>query len=175
MNSFNNASTVSHQLAAAVVARNLQQQQQASLSSNNFTNNSLLPFQTRISASKPSSVGSLPSSPSPPPTQITSPSTVPAFPITPQSFLENHCTENLSFLSAQQKLSTVPIQSPSGISPSTSKGDSANGQVDSNAAATAANVAAAAFSPSIPAFLQHIIHGKSFSENYIYKQKRTFR
>ena len=166
MSSFNNATNYSHQLAAAaVVARNIQQQQQAKLSPNNFKSNSLLPFQSQVSASKPNSVGSLPSSPSPPPTQILPPSTVPAFPITPQSFLGNHCNDNLSLLSAQQKLSTIPLQSSSAdiINPPTSIVEQTNGPVDSDGAATAASMAAAAaFSPGIPAFLQHIIHGKSF-------------
>ena len=172
MSSFNNATNYSHQLAAAaVVARNLQQQQQVKLSPNNFKGHSLLPFQSPISSSKPNSVGSLPSSPSPPPTQIVPPTTMPAFPITPQSFLGSHCSDNLSLLSAQQKLSSIPPQSSSSdiINPSTSIGDHPNGQVDSDGAATAASMAAAAaFSPGIPAFLQHIIHGKSF---FVFKFK----
>ena len=164
MSSFNNATNVSHLAAAAVVARNLQQQQQATFSSNSFKSNSLLPFQTRTNSSKPNSVGSLPSSPSPPPTQITTPSAVPAFPINPQSFLENHCNDGLSLFSAQQKLSSIPLQSSSAINPSTSIGEVTNGQVESDGAATAASMAAATFSPGIPAFLQqYIFHGKFIS------------
>jgi len=155
MSSFNNATNVSHQIAAAVVARNLQQQQQqANIASNSFKSHSLLPFQNRI-GSKPNSVGSLPSSPSPP--QI--PPSAPALPITPQSLFENHCNDNLSLLTAQQKLSSPAFQ-PSVINTAASIGETTTGPVDPEGATTAANMAAAAFTPGIPAFLQHIIHGK---------------
>ena len=155
MSSFNNATNVSHQIAAAVVARNLQQQQQqATMSSSNFKGHSLLPFQNRI-CSKPNSVGSLPSSPSPP--QI--PPSTPALPVAQHSLFENHCSENLSLLTAQQKLSSPSFQSGH-MNPTSSMGESTTGPVEPEGAATAASMAAAAFTPGIPAFLQHIIHGK---------------
>lgn len=154
MSSFNNATNVSHQLAAAaVVARNLQQQQ-ANMSPNNFKGHSLLPFHThanRIGLKQ----NSLPPSPSPP--QIAH-SNAASIPITPQSLFENHCNDNLSLLTAQQqKLSSTPFQP--NIIPATSIGEPTNTPTESEGAAAVASMAAA-FSPGIPAFLQHIIHGE---------------
>ena len=173
MNSFNNASNVSHQLAAAaVVARNLQQQQQQEyLASTNYKNpHSLLPFQTAHTNSrnglKQNAINSQPPSPSPPPPQIpphsSSSSTLPA--MAPTSLFENHCNDNLSLLTAQQKLaSTSPFQA-NVVAPTSMDGPSAHTSTDSAEGATATDAAsvaaAAALSSGIPTFLQQILHGK---------------
>ena len=169
MSSFNNATNVSHHLAAAaVVARNLQQHQQSNMAQNNFKGHPLLPFHPHANpiGLKPSSIpDSLPPSPSPP-SQIPYSGPPPAsLPIAPQTIFDPHGgNDNRSLLTAQQqpKLSTptTPFQ-PGIVSPASTSivPDHANTSTNSDGAEAAASMAAA-FPPGIPAFLQHIIHGK---------------
>ena len=171
MSSFNNANNVSHQLAAAaVIARNIQhhQQQQANLSSDQFKSHpSLVPLPSHI-GSKPNSVGSLASTPSPPlqPTStIHYPSAPPTtLPATRHSLFESRCNDNLSLLTAhRQRLSSPSFQSGIGNSSMATITESSNATLESDeasASAAATMAAAAAFPPAIPAYLQHILHGR---------------
>ena len=171
MSSFNNANNVSHQLAAAaVIARNIQhhQQQQANLSSDQFKSHpSLVPLPSHI-GSKPNSVGSLASTPSPPPQPNSTmhylsapPTTLPA---TRHSLFESRCNDNLSLLTAhRQRLSSPSFQSGIGNSSMATITESSNATLESDeasASAAATMAAAAAFPPAIPAYLQHILHGR---------------
>ena len=172
MSSFNNANNVSHQLAAAaVIARNIQhhQQQQANLSSDQFKSHpSLVPLPSHI-GSKPNSVGSLASTPSPPlqPTStIHYPSAPPTtLPTTRHSLFESRCNDNLSLLTAhRQRLSSPSFQSGIGNSSMATITESSNATLESDeasaSAAAASMAAAAAFPPAIPAYLQHILYGR---------------